>query len=96
MPADGFEGIICALPWPCHEAIAVAACESGRGLDGRLDGNWAIGAGSNYGLFQINQIHAPRWPDFWTAWMDPYKNAQWAFEIWSSSGWGPWGCKPWY
>ena len=83
------------MPWPCAEAIAVAACESGRDLSGRLDGNRATN-GNNYGLFQINGIHAWRWPDFYEAWMDPVRNTQFAFEIWSESGWGPWSCKPWY
>ena len=95
LPTDGFEATVCALPWPCEEAIAVAACESGRGLNGRLDGNWATN-GSNYGLFQINAIHAWRWADFHEAWMDPVKNSQWAYEIWASSGWGPWACRPRY
>lgn len=92
-PADGFEGIICSKDWPCGEAIAVASCESGLDDNGRLDGNWATN-GNNYGLFQINGIHADLWPDFYTAWMDPVKNTEWAFEIWSASGWRPWSCQP--
>jgi hypothetical protein len=91
IPADGIEAIICALPWPCQQAINVAACESGRDIQGRLDGNWASN-GNNYGLFQINGIHAGRWPDFWTSWMDPAKNAQWAYEIYAQQGWAPWDC----
>jgi hypothetical protein len=92
-PADGLEAIICSKAWPCGEAIAVASCESGTGDNGRLDGNWATN-GNNYGLFQINGIHADLWPDFYTAWMDPVKNTEWAFEIWSASGWRPWSCQP--
>ena len=93
VPPDGFEGIICSKPWPCGEAIAVASCESGTDRNGRLDGNWATN-GNNYGLFQINGIHADLWPDFYTAWMDPVKNTEWAYEIWSASGWRPWSCQP--
>lgn len=92
-PTDGFEAIICSKPWPCSEAIEVASCESGLDRHGRLDGNWATN-GNNYGLFQINSIHADSWPDFYQAWMDPVKNTEWAFEIWSKSGWGPWECNP--
>jgi hypothetical protein len=92
-PTDGFEGIICSKDWPCGEAIAVASCESGTDDSGRLDGNWATN-GNNYGLFQINGIHADLWPDFYTSWMDPVKNTEWAFEIWSVSGWRPWSCRP--
>jgi hypothetical protein len=92
LPADGIEGIICALPWPCQEAIGVAACESGRDMNGRLDGAWATN-GNHYGVFQISYIHASRWPDFYENWMDPAKNAQWAFEIWSQQGWYPWSCR---
>jgi hypothetical protein len=92
-PEGGLEAIVCAMPWPCDEAIAVASCESGLDSNGRLDGNWATN-GSDYGLFQIRYIHAWRWADFYDAWMDPNRNTQWAFEIWSESGWRPWACRP--
>ncbi len=92
-PTDGFEAIICSKPWPCSQAIEVASCESGLNRNGRLDGNWATN-GNNYGLFQINSIHANKWPDFFQDWMDPVKNTEWAFEIWSKSGWAPWECNP--
>jgi hypothetical protein len=93
LPADGLEGIICSKPWPCAEAIAVASCESGLDRNGRLDGNWATN-GNNYGLFQINGVHANLWPDFYDNWMDPVKNTEWAYELWSTSGWRPWQCQP--
>ena len=93
VPLDGLEGIICSKPWPCDQAIAVASCESGLDRNGRLDGDWATN-GNNYGLFQINGIHADLWPDFYTSWMDPATNIEWAFEIWSASGWRPWSCQP--
>lgn len=89
---DGLEAIICSLPWPCQQAINVAACESGRDMSGRLDGSWATN-GHNYGLFQINGIHAGKWADFYDNWMDPAKNAQWAYEIYSQQGWYPWDCR---
>ncbi|MEK7248087.1 MAG: hypothetical protein AAB092_06395 [Chloroflexota bacterium] len=92
LPADGIEAIICALPWPCQQAINVAACESGRDMSGRLDGAWATN-GNHYGLFQISWIHASKWADFYDAWMDPAKNAQWAYEIYVQQGWYPWACR---
>ncbi len=92
-PAGTFESMICAMPWPCGEAVSVASCESGLDRNGFLDGNWATN-GNNYGLFQINSIHSGRWPDFFDNWMDPSRNIQFAFEIWSESGWRPWHCQP--
>jgi hypothetical protein len=50
--------------------------------------------GTSYGLFQINEIHAARFPDFWTHWMDPVTNTEWAYSIWSAQGWYPWSCLP--
>jgi hypothetical protein len=55
---------------------------------------WAIGRGSNYGLFQLNQVHARRLADFWVSWMDPATNIAWAYNLWAMQGWKPWGCKP--
>lgn len=43
------------------------------------------------GLFQINSIHAHRWPDYWTAWSDPVRNSEWALELYLEQGWRPWG-----
>jgi hypothetical protein len=87
-PAPGsIEAIICSHPWPCQEALAVAACESGLHPT-------SIGGGRNYGLFQINAVHAGRFPGFWDLWSDPATNASWAYQIWSGRGWQAWGCKP--
>lgn len=92
-PAGSLEAIVCSMPWPCEEAVSVARCESGTDSSGNLDGNWATN-GNNYGLFQINSIHASRWSDYWDNWMDPVRNTQFAFDIWSESGWRPWHCQP--
>jgi hypothetical protein len=86
VPTAGIEGLICSYAWNCQEALSVARCESGLRPD-------AIG-GSNYGLFQMNQVHANRFPGFWELWSDPVSNASWAFQLWSASGWRPWGCRP--
>lgn len=87
LSSEELKALICSLPWPCEEALRVKWCESGNRWD-------AIGAGGNYGGFQINAIHARRIPEFWTSWMDPAKNTAWAFDIWSRQGWKPWGCRP--
>jgi len=81
--------MVCAYSWNCTEALKVMWCESG----GRPT---AIGGGANYGLFQINQIHAKKFPGFWELWSDPASNIAWAHQIWSGRGWAAWGCKPWY
>jgi hypothetical protein len=64
--------------WNCAEAIAVAACESGRDMSGRLDGPWATN-GNHYGIFQISYVHAPNFPGFYENWMDPVFNIEVAF-----------------
>lgn len=64
----------------------MAKCESGF--------NPAADNAGNYGLFQINAVHAPKWPDFWSAWMNPLRNTQMAYQIWSVQGWTPWACQP--
>jgi len=63
----------------------IMMCES----TGRPD---AIGdSGSSYGLFQINM-------DYWSQLvgdrnvLDPYDNAQIAYEIWMLQGWDAWSC----
>lgn len=77
-------GTICSYPWECETALAVVWCES------RYDPA-AIGAGS-YGLWQLNSIHAYRWPSFWENWSDPEMNTAWAFELWQEQGFSPWSC----
>jgi hypothetical protein len=94
VPTDGLEALVCSYSWPCQEALAVARCESGVDSAGRLDGIFAASSRSSYGLFQINSVHARRFPEFWESWMDPAKNTAWAFQIWSEQGWRPWSCRP--
>ena len=93
-PEGSIEAIICALPWPCWEAIAVAACESGRDANGYLDGNWATN-GNHLGLFQMS---TPLWDHLFEGeWSDPYYNALAAWKLYHQSGdtWAHWSCKPW-
>ena len=86
MPRTEIDALVCTYSWPCDQALRVMWCESG----GRA---WAIGRGVNYGLFQINQVHASRFGGFWETWMDPATNISWAYQIWSRQGWRPWGCR---
>ena len=77
--------IICSYSWDCPTALRIVQCES----------NWDAAAVSrgNYGLFQINAIHAYRWPTFWERWMIPEINTAWAYELYLEQGWGIWGCQ---
>jgi|GEM_PF-1599480 len=73
--------VICALPWPCHEALQVAVCESG------LDPH-AVGEEGEEGIFQVM-------PRFWgPVPADPLGQALQAYHIWQEHGWEPWSCQP--
>jgi hypothetical protein len=82
---QGLQAIICSATysWDCETALRIVQCES----------NWDAAAVSrgNYGLFQINVIHAYRWAN-WSEWMNPEVNTAWAYELWAEQGWGIWGC----
>jgi hypothetical protein len=86
LASQEIQSAVCSYAWPCEQALAVMWCESG--------GTPTAVGGANYGLFQINQIHARRIADFWSAWMDPASNIEWAYQLWARQGWKPWGCKP--
>jgi hypothetical protein len=86
--ANEIEVLVCTYSWDCLTALNVMWCESG----GKPN---AIGGGTNYGLFQINQMWARKYSDFWTMWHVPEWNIAVAWDIYSSSsGWRPWGCRP--
>ena len=74
--------LVCTYDWPCHQALAVMRCES-------TDNPHAYAAG-NYGLFQINAIHARRVRGGLDALYDPRENVRVAHEIWREQGWRPW------
>ena len=84
-PATDIEQWICTYNWDCRTALRVLYCESGA------DPN-AIGRGSNYGLYQINAVHASHWAGFWEHWFEPAWNIALAYEIWTVRGWSPWAC----
>jgi len=79
--------LICSYPWNCPTAIRVFTCESGLRADAI---SWN---GTSYGIAQVWQGHAYRWPNFWQDWSNPEVNIAWAFELWSEQGWGAWDCR---
>lgn len=75
------------------QAMRVARCESGLRPDARSPD------GSNHGLFQINNVHAARFPAVtgrpWsTGRYEAEANTVYARWLYGSSGWGPWACRP--
>jgi hypothetical protein len=76
------EARICAMPWPCQQALAVAWCES------RMDP--AATNGAHIGLFQLS----PRWHGWrlgeGESFFDAAASTRIASEIWSESRWIPW------
>lgn len=73
--------MICALPWPCGEALRVAWCES------RFDPQ-AVGEAGERGLFQVL-------PHVWgPVPAEPAGQVAQAHEIWQKHGWRPWTCRP--
>lgn len=84
---SGIEALICArFTTNCAAAVRVARCEST--LNPR-----AYNAG-NYGLFQINAVHARRVSGDLTSLYDAATNVRVAHAIWSEQGWRPWACQP--
>ena len=81
------QALICSYSWDCDTALRVAWCES------RSDPAAVSWNGTSYGLFQIWQGHAWRWPDFWSEWMNPSRNVEYAYELYLEQGWGIWDCR---
>lgn len=48
----------------------------------------------NYGLYQINAVHAARVGGDLASLFDPAVNVRVAYEIWAEQSWIPWACKP--
>ena len=81
---NDYHDLICSYSWDCAKAIMVARCES------TMNPN-AYAAG-NYGLMQINRIHAPRFADGDpTLFYDPAFNIEVAHQLYMERGWQPWG-----
>lgn len=78
-----------ATPAQQEEAIAVARCESG------LNPAAVSPGGGNWGLFQINRVHAGRaaaqgWS--WDMMLHTIENTHIAADLWLEQGWRPWSC----
>ncbi len=76
------EVLICAMPWPCPEAVQVAWCES------RLDPGAQNSSGAK-GVFQLMHVHSWRLGEgesFFSATV----NIRVAWEIFSEQGFEPW------
>lgn len=74
------------------QATRVAQCESS------LNPAAVSPGGGNWGLFQINQVHAGQFEAVtgvpWSSVTDPYANARYAAWLYNQSGgWGPWTCR---
>ena len=82
-----WDRLVARYPWPLIEALSVLSCESRGDPAAHRDGN--------YGLFQINAVHAWRAGGDPAALLDPETNVRVAFDVWrDNAGWGPWACKP--
>lgn len=78
-----------ATPAQQEQAVQVARCESGMNYQAISPG------GGNWGLFQINRVHAAKVNGMGYAWDEmllPWQNAVVAAQIWSEQGWRPWSC----
>lgn len=86
-PQTQYDDLICSYEWSCTQARRIMWCES----SGRT---WVINQG-NYGLMQINRIHAPEFTvnNDPTEFLNPEFNIQVAFQLYQRRGWQPWqGC----
>lgn len=74
--------MVCSYSWNCSQALAVMSCESTN--------NPLAYAAGNYGLFQVNRIHAWRVGGNVEALYDPATNIRVAHDIYRERGWAPW------
>jgi hypothetical protein len=82
-----WEWLVSRYRWPVAEALSVLSCES--------RGDPAAYRAGNYGLFQINSIHAWRVGGKVASLFEPETNVRVAYDVWrDNAGWGPWACKP--
>jgi soluble lytic murein transglycosylase-like protein len=91
-PSPSQDAINIAFGPLASQATRVAQCESG------LNPAAVSSGGGNWGLFQINRVHAGQFQAVtgqpWSAVTDPYANARYAAWLYNQSGgWGPWTCR---
>lgn len=80
---NDYREMICSYSWDCQKALRVANCESTM--------NSNAYAANNYGLFQVNGVHAARVGGDPTAFYDPETNVAIAYQLYLERGWQPWG-----
>jgi len=77
------------FPDQYDKALSVATCES------NLDPHAVSPGGGNWGLFQINTIHADLVSQLgyqWSEMTNAFLNARVARMIYDQSGWSAWSC----
>jgi hypothetical protein len=77
------------FPDQYDKALSVATCES------NLNPSAVSPGGGNWGLFQINKIHASLVASLgyqWSEMTNPFLNARVARIIYNQSGWRAWSC----
>jgi hypothetical protein len=89
VPAGDIADLVCSVfGAECDKALAVAWCESRHNP-------MVVGGAGERGLFQIHPVHIPYLADLGLTWeqmFDPVANTNYAYALWSRSGWGPWTC----
>ena len=88
-PTPTLSDRICAMPWPCAEALAVADCESSG------EHHAYNAAGPYIGVFQIDPaLHGGLAGS--ASLYDASANVRVAFAVYQAAdGWGPWpNCRP--
>ena len=85
--------LIISYDWPCDEALGVVYGNA-RCPYGESTGDPNAYSGGNYGLYQINAIHAARVGYDLGRLFDPATNIGVAYGLWLERGWQPWACRP--
>ena len=91
-PSPSQDAITQAFGPIADQAMNVAQCES------NMDPNAVSSGGGNYGLFQINRVHADDFEavtgqPFHDGALDPYANSNYAKHLYDQEGWSPWACR---
>lgn len=80
---DTYRDLFNQYDWPVSTAIAICEAESGGNTH-------ALSPTEDYGLMQINQVHADMVDEDLTKLYDPATNIQVAYRIYSARGWSAW------
>ncbi len=83
----------CSYSWDCAEAIGVVY-GNWRCRWGESSGNPSAYHAGNYGLYQINSVHAARVDYALERLFDAATNIAVAHALWLERGWQPWACRP--